>query len=637
MISSNSTWDRVKSKPSLSPAFSRGLARVVYEFGNRKTRKIFSHRLGRITFRETLGEELTESRNDIITEVYKEVDVKGYRYKSVSHSHILPTLLSSNLDIYGHGSPIKGAYENCAIVGAICADGTDTKCEVGKCVYGRLTQVSGEKWRYDSSTVPGLYYFVYGRESVTLKTIARGKFSLPAGAGEVEVKIPASISATVYLPPKTYSKETFVRQIVKRFNREEDVRSVTDSVDNFIRSLIGTNQATVEAELEVKNRLLSSVESVLDPIWYSFVRNSVDNVWATNPTNRDFLIECYQVLTDLYERGVQVALSGIKASRINRDTGIGRPVYGRLPGISGAYNDEVEDTPAKWLTSGADNELSSTKSLIDSFYRNYLNPETCYPLNLDWLAQHFGFTSNLWGLSWPSRVKRLLLANAHVNNVDTSNALWTKNPDQDTLRQIDFSRIERTTVNISTGSVTTAYRCSARVYNSDTNLTSIDEISNLVIDISAWPGILPSRGSMVTLLFMLWAFGIKAHSPEELSYNTDDNTFSVRSGLRSAELNSPVNIPYMVDVLKVGTDTDAEVGNYPNQLIADVSTCQDKASANTVVIRMPFYYNRNGRSWDAASSIVENYVPSTAVKRIQYAYSAADLLVADDVFFEPEI
>jgi hypothetical protein len=91
----------------------------------------------------------------------------------------------------------------------------------------------------------------------------------------------------------------------------------------------------------------------------------------------------------------------------------------------------------------------------------------------------------------------------------------------------------------------------------------------------------------------------------------------------------------MVDVLRVGDDTDAETGNYPNQLIADIGTCQDEQSANTVIVRMPFYYNRNGRSWDAARKVLDNYMPSTAINRIQYAYAVADLLVADDVFFEP--
>ncbi len=642
MISSNSTWDRKQSKRTVSPAFSRGKAKVTYEFRNRRSQKIFNHRLGNITFRETLGSELTESRDDVIRSVYGERNVNGYRYKSVSHSHILPTLLNSDLDIYGHGAPVKAGYENCSMVGATCANGTDTECDVGKCLYGRLSQVSGNQWRYDSYTASGLYYFVYGTEYVTLLSVSRGRFSLPAGAGIVDVSSPASISSVVYLPPKTYSNETFVRRIVKRFDSDGLLRSATDSVDNFIRALLGTNQATVEVEEEIRDRVLLATRDTLDSVWYEVISDAIDAIWLArfeekNATNRSFLVQCYGVLTDLYERGIQVSLSGIKASRVNTDADIGRPVYDRLPGISGAYNNEAEDTPAKWLTSGADTELSLSKSLLDSFYRDYLDPDTCYPLNLDWLAQHFGFTTNLWDFSWPARVKRLMLSNAHINSIDISDTLWTDDSDLDTFRGVDFSKIERVLVDTGTNEVTTAYRYSSKVYDTDTNLTAIDTTSDLQIDVSQWQGILPSRGSLLTLLFIFWVFGIKAPSAEELSYNSSEGTFMVRSGLRSAEINAPVNTPYIVDTLKVGSDVDAEIGNYPNQLIADISTCQDKTSANTVVIRMPFYYNRNGRSWDAASNIVENYVPTTSIKRLQYSYAAADLLAADDIFFEPEI
>ena len=155
------------------------------------------------------------------------------------------------------------------------------------------------------------------------------------------------------------------------------------------------------------------------------------------------------------------------------------------------------------------------------------------------------------------------------------------------------------------------------------------------MDLSRWQGILPSRGSMLTLLFMLWSLNIKAHSPEELEY-LPDGGYNVKSGLRDNEINAPVNLPYTVDVLKVGSDTDSQISNYPNQLIAGIGTCQDELSSNTTILRMPFYYNRNGKSWDAATSIMDNYAPSTSINRVQYAYAVADLLVADDIFFEPK-
>lgn len=631
MLSSNSTWDRGAAKKSPSPAFIKGPARVVYEFENRRSDKIFSHTLGRIDFRPGLGDALSSGRNEQIETLYDDTD-----YKSVAYVHIQPVLLGSDLTVLGHGVPTSGGLENCAMVGAECSGtGTDTACERGKCGIGQLTRVSGDRWRYDSLTVPGLYYFVFGTESVTLRSVNRGQFTLPAGVGIIDVVRVASVPATIYLPPNTYSAETFTRRVITtRYAGSETVRSLTDSVDTFIRALLGLNQATVDAETEVRDRLLDTLRSVLDPVWYGFVSDAVNDAWDPNTSNRDFLIAAYETLTVLYGSGVEVMISGIKASAVNIDDRIGRPVYGRLPGVEGAYNNPDEgDTPAKWLTAGADDLLSGTKYSLDNFYRTYLDPETCYPLNLDWIAQHLGFVGGLWNLEWPNTTKRLLLRNAHVNSV--SGSMWTRDPGQDTLRRIDTGRIERVEV---TGSlVTTAYRYSSREYDPDTELTGVVTFNNLVADVSLWQGILPSRGSLLTLLFMFWALNIKAHSPEELRYETGTGTFAVRSGLRNRELNAPVNVPYMVDVLRVGTDTDAGVSNYPNQLIADIGTCQDELSANTTVIRMPFYYNRNGRTWDAAVSVMSNYAPSTSVNRIQYAYAVADLLVADDVFFEPEV
>ena len=639
---SNSTWDRDGAKRPVSSAFTYGRSRVVFEFENRQTTKIFSHRLGRVQFTDGLNERINSGRNEQIEELYGTRSIDGYTYKSISHVHVPPVLLGADLVVYGHGAPVKGGYENCVMVGAECGEGTDTKCEAGKCEVGRLIRVSGDKWRYESLTIPSLYYFVYGKEKVELRSIVRGRVSLPAGAGTVNVSRVASVPATVYLPPSTYSAETFTRRVITSLDQTGNTRSLTDTVDNFIRSLLGLNLATVRVEVELKDRLLTTLRDVLDPVWYGFVEEVIGSIWndrftGTDLTNRDFLIRSYNELSVLYGRGVQMMTSGLKGSRVGVDNSVGRPVYGRLPGVEGKYNDgESGDTVAKWLTAGADDVLSGSKTLIDEFYSRFLDPETCYPLNLDWLAQHLGFTGPLWDIEWPSSVKRLLLANAHVNRLPEA-GMWTTDPEDDTARSIDFSRIEQVGVDETTGTVSTLSRYVKKVYDTDTNITSLVPVTSLVVYSSAWNGVFPSRGNLTTLLFMFWAFGIKAHSPEEMAYNDVDSTFSVRSGLRSAEVTAPVNTPYMVDVLRVGNETDAETGNYPNQLIADIGTCQDETSANTVVIRMPFYYNRNGRSWDAANVIVNNYVPSTSISRLQYAYSAADLLVADDVFFEPQL
>jgi hypothetical protein len=634
MTSSNSTWDRKSSKKEVSPAFIFGRSRVIFEFDNRKRSSQFSLKLANVRFNSQLSHVINTGRNDQILDLESTVEGGVYKYRSISNVHSRPSLIGETLTVLGNGSPTSNLFENCSIIGATCADGTTKQCARGKCRIGTLTRISGEKWRFDSLLVSGLYYFVFGREYVDLKTIARGKFKLPAGAGTISVSRMASISTRVYLPPNTYSTETFTRRVILSYASDGSLSGIKDSVDLFIRLVLAGKQSDVPVELDVKTKLLSVVKSELDEAWYSFVEEEIEDAWLQpGVTNKQFAILCYNSLSLLYKNGVQVRLNGIKASSVNVDTHIGRPIYDRLPGIQGAYNNEGQDTVAKWLTAGADDALSTSKHLIDNFYNYYLNPDTCYPLNLDWIAQHLGYHPNIWDSTWSNSIKRVLIKNAHVNLA--TGDIWTTVAEDDTLRKIDLSRIERTSVNTGTGVVTLANRYTTKVYNTSTKLTTLQYFNNLVVDNSAWEGVLPSRGSLITLLFMLWVFGIKAHSPGELQYSNTDSTYSVKSGLRSLSSDAPVNIPYSVDLLRVGDGDDLECNNYPNQLVAGISTCQDELSANTIVLRMPFYYNRNGRSWDAATLIMENYAPSTSTSRVQYAYAAADLAVADDVFFEP--
>jgi hypothetical protein len=52
---------------------------------------------------------------------------------------------------------------------------------------------------------------------------------------------------------------------------------------------------------------------------------------------------------------------------------------------------------------------------------------------------------------------------------------------------------------------------------------------------------------------------------------------------------------------------------------------------------VPYYYNRDGRSWDKVSYIAKNWMPSHLNVKVQYAYLSADLWSVGDAFFEPEI
>jgi hypothetical protein len=617
MTFSNSSWDREAGKRTVSPAFALHPSRVEFEFANRPSRKIFQHVLGRVDFGLTA---INSPRDSVITESYD-----SNEFPSISHTHIPPTLLNDELEVMAHGVPVKDGGENCALAGMTCSEGeSDSKCDRGKCVIGKLTR-ENDKWRYDSYSVPGLYYYVYGVESVELLSVMRGLFPLPGEEGTVPVHRPASISSIVYLPPNTYSAESFIRRVVRFFTNE----SVQDSVNIFLREVMGADiQATVPAEQQTYDRVSQAVAESLPLAWSEFVTEVLDEIWSDrgDMTNRQFLVAVYESLGVLYTKGVQVALSSIRGSALDRDGNISRPIYNRLPGISGGYNNDDPDADVSaWVVSGADMELSDSKTRLDHFYDNFLDPETCYPLNLDWIAQHLGFFGGMWDLEWDTGVKRVLIANAHKNELVPGD-LWTRDPELDTLRSVDLSRIE-----VLDGTETVS-RYSTKVYDSDTQLVSVEDVPELLVDVSSWPGLIPARGSLLSLLFLFWVFGIKAVSGEEMIQD-GDGSYRVKSGLRRAEFTAPTNLPVLTDVIHVGSESDAEVGVYPNQLIAGVSACQDVNLANTLVVRMPFYYNRDGRTWDAARNILENWTPGTAVKRLQYGYAAADLLAADDLLY----
>ncbi len=629
MISSNSSWDRKSGKRGKSPAFALNPARVNFEFANDRARsKIFQHVIGQVEFTQD-GQSRNRARDEVIQREYDQKTLSEYKYRSISHVHTIPVLLSDEVEVLAHGVPVPNGLENCAMAGMSCSDGaSNTECEVGKCVIGKLINEEQGKWRYESYTVPDLYYYLYGEEVVETLSVSRGVFPLPGTNESVNVDKVASVYSTVYLPPSTYSEESFTRRVVKFLSPT----SFQDSLDIFVRLILSSDVlATVPLERKTYDRVFNSVTESLPLAWSEFIAAGLDELWddRENLTNREFVAESYNVLGLLYQRAVQFALSSFRLPAITIDGQISRPVYNRLPGVSGAYNNEDSDSDvAKWLTSGSDMELSDSKTRIDWFYNNFLDPETCYPLNLDWIAQHMGFIGEMWNLEWDSPFKRLLLRNAHKNDLPEG-GLWTLDPEEDSLRRLDLSQIE-----VLQGTSTIA-RYRKKTFNGDSDFVEESVVSDLVIDISQWPGLIPARGSLLSVLFMFWAFNIKAVSGEEFVQD-GDGSYRVRSGLRQAESNAPVNLPVVWDVIHVGTEQDAEVGMYANQLVAGMAVCRDVNLSNTIVIRMPFYYNRDGRTWDAARSIMDNWMTATADKKLQYGYPVADLLVAEDVFFEIE-
>lgn len=167
---------------------------------------------------------------------------------------------------------------------------------------------------------------------------------------------------------------------------------------------------------------------------------------------------------------------------------------------------------------------------------------------------------------------------------------------------------------------------------------NIEDTTHIVYNKNLWEGIYQSKGSRIGLAFALSLPLTKtnrfvhSHILEELKQS--EGTYIVKSGLREYEVESksPLLRPWERQFLQVGN----EFGNFQNQLISDISEVREDDSYD-MVFRLPFYYNRNGRTWGHVAGIRDNWVPVNVTTRVQYPYLASELWSVGDAFFELEI
>lgn len=72
-----------------------------------------------------------------------------------------------------------------------------------------------------------------------------------------------------------------------------------------------------------------------------------------------------------------------------------------------------------------------------------------------------------------------------------------------------------------------------------------------------------------------------------------------------------------------------------NFVLNDAVLDGPEMAKNLVVIRVPYYYKRDGQEWRALESIIRDWIPSWFDYRIQYPYSTSDLSAIGDVFYDP--
>lgn len=522
-----------------------------------------------------------------------------------------------------------------------------------------------------------------------------------SGPLTLDIDAPASKYSKIYLPPKYYFSEDFIDQAIRVIDERLDainnppktnVIGLENRRDRFISSFITLlypqkSDGYISLVLyedgvreEVKNEMLQ-VFSTLPTEWYEQCALIIEDEYlyreARIHDNFKFIVTVYNRVKELFNNIIQVTKSSLKRGVLEYfKNDIARPVYSRLPGISEAYRSDPlfseNESPAQWLTSGVDEFLSSKKDQIASFYQNYLDLETCSPLVLDWLAQHVGLFGDLWDGRWERKIKVAMIENAFgwydrektftlpgVGEIKTpkgealnkfpfiSSQLWTTNPSQDNSNKIKFDEVSSLTYNSNV--LVSEYLYKEKAYNSTSNILSLSPTNSIKIYDGKWNGLMESKGSALSFAFLSSIFDLKAHTEEEIEIkNTsiltkEDGTTSEvlvrkpKNGLRNVEIGAPPLWPYKSEILQVGGESDLAINNYSNQIVAGVSRVTSVEDSKNVFFRVPYYYNRDGKSWDRVNYISKNWLPDNLNKHIQYAYLSADLWAVGDGFFEPEI
>jgi hypothetical protein len=694
-----SSWDSIPFPKKQNPAFSP--AHLIVEFERTKKQKIFQHKLGRVDF--SRERDINQSRQDIIDREIGNLSPNGFKYKNVGHVYTAPTftLQSSGPEdfprfpIYAHGHPLGGTeyggMESCSRMGLECAEGegSDGFCSPGKCVIGFLERIKDTKWKYESANVYGpdglpAMYYVPAKESVVLKPILRGSF-VTYGEDNAPVTIginnPASIPTRIYLSPKFYYSDNFIESLLILTDERlgevlnpptSKVIGVEQRKERFIRSIAllaypGATGGVISSQLNgiataaLRDALIATFEKAPGP-WPKQCNLAIEEEFLFRFIRQysgvEFVSVVYDRVYELFSGIAQITESSLSQPRVSYDKErIARPIYSRLPGITEAYRSDPafsdKETPAQWLTSGSDDYLSKKKDSIDRFYENYLDPETCSPAILDWLAQHVGLTGELWNTRWDRKIKEALIKNSFgwwdrgvddgVGNLTPkgealeqfpfTNPEWTSDPEEDNFLQIKKDEIE--TIILDSNKEYSSYLPFKSLSSSTLEL---EVVNALRINKLLWNGLIESKGSFLAVMFLASVFGLKSHSPEELEIvNAERKIFKPRSGLRNAEISAPPLLPYKYDVIQVGTEEDAKIGNHTNQLIAGVSRVSSVKESRNVFFRVPYYYNRNGKSWDRTTYIARSWMPGHLNVRVQYPYLSADLWAVGDGFFEPDI
>jgi hypothetical protein len=517
----------------------------------------------------------------------------------------------------------------------------------------------------------------------------------------LNITSPASKYSKIFLPPKYYFSEDFIDQGIKvideRLNNIGDppktnVIGIESRKNRFISSFItllypGRSNEAISLILyedgvrdEVRDELLS-IFSALPDEWYEQCKFIIEEEYLYREAyiydNYKFISAVYDRIKELFSSILQITNSSLKRGNLNYSKeSISRPVYSRLPGISEAYRSDPrfseKESPAQWLTSGIDEFLSAKKDQVSAFYQNYLDLETCSPLVLDWLAQHVGLFGDLWDDRWEREIKVAMIENAFgwydrektfnlpgIGSIKTpkgealnkfpftTNSLWTSDSTLDNSNKIKLDEINSLIFDNNLLSEKSVYK--EKSFDNESKTLSLLPTNSIKIYDGKWNGLMEAKGSILSFAFLSSIFNLKSHTEKEIEITNTVTlkkkgvgSFGVivrkpKNGLRNAEIDAPPIWPYKSEILQVGGEVDLKINNYSNQIVAGVSRVTSVEDSKNVFFRVPYFYNRDGKSWDRLNYISKNWLPDNLNKRVQYAYLSADLWAVGDGFFEPEI
>lgn len=657
----------------------------------------------------------------IIGRVYKESDIK-WRYESFADFSLLSDPAYKEKVNYFVGGRefislkniIRGDFQNAPIAKITYSGSTyETSNKVG---------IDGAASKYTLFYIPPKFYYNQDFISLSLRRLDKElnvvaiddtievfirKILLAAYPNETEGYIADRANDHPEEPVKTALIDSFfeiegiwrekIADIIEeewtyRFNNIYDAQKYIRVVGEKVRELFNKGLQITKSSLK-QSKIITNVSSKERPVYFRLPGATE----GYRKVERDDIL-FVQDIEDRLRLDVELLEIGTIITTPKKDiayrflprkitSALQRRRFGMSPTISDSSKKELysaadvlswslfpldrlpDDDVSKYLTSGVDEFLMDKKDSIDNFYRDFLDPDTCDPSLLDWLAQHIGLFGELWNQLWDKDLKATMIKNAfgwfdqnssvalpndrvvltekgkNLKNAPFNNdKIWTNSDDSANNVLVDFSKIEKIIVNTNDiKQILGEYKYTIREFDSEQTIVNETNIDRVLFNTEAWNGLFEAKGSMLVVAFLSSLMNLKSPSAKELEIiklNQDFKSSKVirpKSGLRSIEQDSTPLLPCKFESIRVGNEQDAEVNNYPNQFVAGVSRVSSVEESKNVFFRVPYYYNRDGKSWDRVNYITKNWLPNNLNSKIQYPYLSASLWAVGDAFFEPEI